>query len=479
MLYRKSYPIPMPAEARVIERRGQKTAQWKDRHGREQTAPLAPDGKRIMYVADCWYARYRDAQGVERRISTGCRDQQAATKVLANLLSKVERIKSGLITPAEAMVAAQADKPLAEHLDDYLDHLGAKRIRGRKVSESYRRNIKGRLERLLRDRELKRWQDMTRQIIERWLDGMEEQGLSAATRNDYLTSAIALCNWAVAAGRLSVNPLQGIGKAGTSGDRRHQRRALTVEEVARLLEAAQMRPVAEWGRQVVKRPEKPVRGRKTWTYELITLENLQRCHARGLARKGGAPRHVAQLQKLGNQRRLFYLMAVSTGLRRKELAGLKLRQIHLNAAPTPFVELPGSQTKNGKPACIPLRPEVAVGIGEYLRTCAPPADLDQKLFTKPPAIRVFDADLKAAGIPKHDARGRVVDIHALRHTFGTHLSAVGVHPRVAMAAMRHSRIELTMNLYTDPALLDVAGAINSLPAFGAVRPTTYSAAKTG
>jgi hypothetical protein len=35
-----------------------------------------------------------------------------------------------------------------------------------------------------------------------------------------------------------------------------------------------------------------------------------------------------------------------------------------------------------------------------------------------------------------------------------------------MAAMRHSRIELTMNLYTDPALLDVAGAINSLPTFG-------------
>jgi integrase len=66
-----------------------------------------------------------------------------------------------------------------------------------------------------------------------------------------------------------------------------------------------------------------------------------------------------------------------------------------------------------------------------------------------------------------DRRGRVVDIHALRHTFGTHLSAAGVHPRVAMAAMRHSRIELTMNLYTDPVLLDVAGAVQSLPSFAA------------
>jgi len=55
--------------------------------------------------------------------------------------------------------------------------------------------------------------------------------------------------------------------------------------------------------------------------------------------------------------------------------------------------------------------------------------------------------------------------HALRHTFGPHLSAAGVHPRTAMAAMRHSRIELTMKLYTDPVLLDVAGAVEALPSF--------------
>ena len=58
-----------------------------------------------------------------------------------------------------------------------------------------------------------------------------------------------------------------------------------------------------------------------------------------------------------------------------------------------------------------------------------------------------------------------MDTHALRHTFGTHLSAVGVRPRTAMAAMRHSRIELTMNYYTAPILLDVAGVMNSLPDF--------------
>jgi len=78
-------------------------------------------------------------------------------------------------------------------------------------------------------------------------------------------------------------------------------------------------------------------------------------------------------------------------------------------------------------------------------------------------LRVSDRDLAAAAIPKRDERGRTVDLHALRHTFGTHLSKNGVAPRTAQAAMRHSSLDLTMNIYTDPSLLDVAGAMEALP----------------
>ena len=38
-----------------------------------------------------------------------------------------------------------------------------------------------------------------------------------------------------------------------------------------------------------------------------------------------------------------------------------------------------------------------------------------------------------------------------------------VAPRTAQAAMRHSTIDLTMNVYTDPKLLDVVGALEALP----------------
>ena len=77
--------------------------------------------------------------------------------------------------------------------------------------------------------------------------------------------------------------------------------------------------------------------------------------------------------------------------------------------------------------------------------------------------RILDRDLAAAGIPKRDERNRVVDVHALRVTLGTHLCAAGVPLRTAQAVMRHSKPELTANIYTDPKLLDVAGAIDSLP----------------
>lgn len=81
----------------------------------------------------------------------------------------------------------------------------------------------------------------------------------------------------------------------------------------------------------------------------------------------------------------------------------------------------------------------------------------------PPLARVESRDGKEV-VVKTDDRGRTIDIHALRHTFGTHLSKAGVPLRTALAAMRHSDPSLTANVYTDPKLLDVAGAVASLPA---------------
>src|SRR5262249_51783805 len=95
---------------------------------------------------------------------------------------------------------------------------------------------------------------------------------------------------------------------------------------------------------------------------------------------------------------------------------------------------------------------------------------DSLVFTVPTGLRrIMDRDLVLAGIArrlpdgtidKRDERGRTIDVHALRTTFGTLLSMGGVAPRTAQAAMRHSDIKLTMTTYTDPKLLDVRAAVN-------------------
>ena len=73
-------------------------------------------------------------------------------------------------------------------------------------------------------------------------------------------------------------------------------------------------------------------------------------------------------------------------------------------------------------------------------------------------------DLGAAGIEYRDGHDRVLDFHALRHTFGTNLARAGVAPKVAQELMRHSDVNLTLGIYSHVEMQDLAGAVEKLPA---------------
>ncbi len=75
-----------------------------------------------------------------------------------------------------------------------------------------------------------------------------------------------------------------------------------------------------------------------------------------------------------------------------------------------------------------------------------------------PSARTLQADLRAAGIEPNGEGDRVVDFHSFRKTFTTALTEAGVHPRVVQALARHSRIDLTMGVYTDLERLDLRGS---------------------
>ena len=168
----------------------------------------------------------------------------------------------------------------------------------------------------------------------------------------------------------------------------------------------------------------------------------------------------------GRDRADLYAFLAGTGLRINEVRQLDLAYLDLDG-PVPVVRLSAATTKNGKEALIPLRADLVTMLRRRLQT----RGYSEKVFDIPSdLIRRFHGDCKRAGIARRDGRGRQVDLHALRTTFGTNLARAGVPPKAAQILMRHSDIRLTMGVYTDPALFDLQGAVESIVAPCVARP---------
>lgn len=448
-VYKAMFTKPLPTGAKIIVRKGQRIAEWKDAKGKTRTAPLTAAGDRIALEAGTYTAKYRDGNSQVQKVTTGCRDKTAAESVLAELEKRADKVRSGMRTADEDAVIDQLDVPLAEHVIAYLTHLEAEG-----TCPEHRDNVDRCLKRLARECGFTKLANLTRDSFERWLVAKAKAGMSARTRNSYRSAAVAFCNWCIDADppRLMENPLAKVPKGDENADKRRERRALTEDELRRLLDVARRRPVLS--RATVYRGK-----RKGEVYAKLRDETRRK------------------LERLGTERALIYKTLVLTGLRKGELASLTVGQLVLDAAP-PFLVLKAADEKNRNGSTIPIRADLAADLRGWLAEKAKAAveaarDVpvagstlppDTPVFTVPAGLRrILDRDLKLAGIPKRDDRGRTVDVHALRHTFGTLLSKGGVTPRTAQAAMRHSKIDLTMNVYTDPRLLDVAGAMESLP----------------
>jgi hypothetical protein len=98
-----------------------------------------------------------------------------------------------------------------------------------------------------------------------------------------------------------------------------------------------------------------------------------------------------------------------------------------------------------------------------LRDALPGAVLPMaRVFPTMPTAKTFARDLERAKIPKADAQGRVVDLHALRGTLATDLAS-RVAPAVAQRALRHAKSETTLRHYVSVEDVTVAKAIDARP----------------
>jgi integrase len=234
--------------------------------------------------------------------------------------------------------------------------------------------------------------------ISNYLRDLADEGKTAKTVNGHRSDLSAFFGWLVRRGCMEANPCDQVARSAVSRDR--TRRALSISECRALMDAA---------------PE---------------------------------------------DRRLCYHVLLYTGLRRSEAAAICWGHAHLDVA-NPYIELPGSITKSGRPESVPLVPEVA----EALR--ARRGRPGEFVFDSIPSMDEFRADLKAAKIDEVDERGRKVVLHSLRHSLATMLAQSNVPPAVAMKVMRHRDIRLTLQHYTDDGHLPVAAAMATLPSIAA------------
>jgi integrase len=487
-VFRKTVTRTLPQGAELFTRHGQQFARWKPRKGRARIAKVTTgrDGSsRILEEAATFTAKFRDGRGIVREVSTGCRDEGAARSVLAALERRAELVKAGVITPEEDDVANQRDVPFQTHMEDFLRRRTKRAPNG--VTLMGQNNARARLTRLAKECGFRVLSDLRSEPVDRWMREQLAGGMTPANINEFRSELVIFANWCVLNKRLLVNPINGVPKLDATAHPRRKRRSLVEAELVALLRVARWRPIAEFGRQAIPAEKQPGESkRKAWTSAALTLDDLDAAVERGRERLRNSPQHIAKLDRLGRERALMFKTLVLTGLRKSELAAVTVGHLDIDG-PMPVILMRSNETKNRQQAVIPLRADLAEDLRRWVcmlkdelagvidveseriaptfrRDAGGCLPLDKPLFTVPAGlVRILDRDLRAAGIPKRDERGWTVDVHALRHSFGTLLSKGGVAPRTAQAAMRHSDISLTMVTYTDPKLLDVQGALNALP----------------
>lgn len=416
-LFQQKVTKPMPTNAVV---KGNKVF-WVDANGKKQEAELT-SSRRIRIQCEVWSARYKlNGKTVTR--STGCEKRANAEALLREWETEAEKVLAGILKPEEIRVKEEAKKALDRHLVDFKAYMEAKRRSERHISDT--------LKHVARTATECGWNalsDINRRDLEQHLEQKSTGGWSANSVNHRLTALVSFCRWAHKNGRLVSMPLTGIEKLTLTEDRRHIRRALTEADFLRLIEATKARPLHD---------------------------ALNHHRGQGEAKISESTR--LKLIQEGEARAFCYMMLFYTGLRLSELKRLRVKSVDLKSS-HPCLCLEARSTKAKRGDMIPLARTLTATLARKIEG----KSLNDYVVDVPDnLLRIYDKDLKLAGIPKTDDQGRVLDLHALRMSLGTNLLRNNVPLLNVQKIMRHSTPTLTANLYTDVSLLDLHGAMDA------------------
>src|SRR4051812_36243511 len=122
---------------------------------------------------------------------------------------------------------------------------------------------------------------------------------------------------------------------------------------------------------------------------------------------------------MGEDRAMLYLIASNTGLRAGELTRLTPSSFDLQGSP-PIVTVEAAYSKHRREDILPLRPDLAALIGDYLAGKPKDAPIWPGSWVDRAGEMVCH-DLEEAGIISRGESGRAFDFHALRRQFISNL----------------------------------------------------------
>ncbi len=199
-----------------------------DAHGR-QVRKGTPGARRVREKSKTYWGRCADANGKVRSVSL-CDDEDAAEEMLAAMKQRAKREARGDIDPFEV----HRQRPLAEHLADFEAALLAKEATDKQAAQATARCRK-----IIDACGFKKLADLSPSAVATYLRERRQAGLSVQTSNHYLAGIKSFANWLVKNRRMPANELTHLAKLNAKVDLRHERRALSTDELTRLIQATE------------------------------------------------------------------------------------------------------------------------------------------------------------------------------------------------------------------------------------------------
>jgi integrase len=385
---------------------------------------------RLYKRGGAWTLDWRGADGkrVHQALS---HDRRTAERIRSELVHRRDLELAGL--GGEAGMAS----PFSELVAAYLADLKPR------VVERHHAQVAARLARVVAKLPDIRVRDLRLTTITSLRAEAISAGCGNRSSNLVADSVCACLRWGTESGLIAANPLARLKRLPEAGHERRRRRALSEDEIARMLAAADA--------------------------------DDRRC----------AGRFEVEERVRIPQRPLFQFL-VETGARFGEARLLTWGAVDLANR---LVVFRAQTTKTRRQRAIPIRVEVAEGLRAlqalHARALGRLPTSNEPVFLSPDGApwgrpttnigRILHRVLRRAGIVRVDAEGQRVDVHALRHTCATRLARRGVGLAVTQRMLGHADPKLTARVYTHLGTEDLRAAVDGVRAMGAPQRAAESA----